>query len=170
MPATGGRQVPVVHAEEPCTPPETGAEGESYMMDVSEIRAWLMRGWRIDDEINSLLRQKQEEWERITSITSNLSGVAVDGTKDPHKYDRYSAFDSIIDQRVDELYAVKTEIKETIQKVTDWRYRHVLHYRYEEQMTWEEIAVTMHYYYRHVRRLERKAVEVIGELITNDLE
>ncbi len=134
-------------------------------MEVQDVKRWLMRGWKINGEIDGLITQKKEEWDRVTSITANLDWEAVDGTKDPHKLDRYASFDSLIIAKMDELYSVKAEIKEAIDKVEDRRYREVLRARYERNMTWEKIAVEMHYYYRYVRKLDRKALEALGSIL-----
>ena len=73
-------------------------------------KEWLNRAKNIDAEIGRLLRERRKAWERAVSITSRLNANKVSGTKDPHKYDELAAYESLIDARVDELYAVKQEI------------------------------------------------------------
>jgi len=124
-----------------------------------------MRVRRSDRRIDSLLQRKQEEWERVTSITANLSGDVVDGTKDPHKYDGYVALIHQIDAETDALYDMKQEVNAVIQKIPDIRYRDVLDKRYIAGKTWEQIAVEMNYTYRRVTQLHGEALKAAEEYI-----
>jgi len=131
-------------------------------------KEWFMRVRRSDRRIDSLLQRKQEEWERVTSITANLSGDVVDGTKDPHKYDGYVALIRQIDEETDELYKAKQEVNSVIKQIPDIRYRDVLDKRYLGGKTWEQIAVEMHYSYMHICRLHGEALKAAEEYITDD--
>ncbi len=126
---------------------------------------WLRRGWQIDQEINSLLRTKQETRDRLTSVTAGYDGESVQGTRDPHKYDRLAELDEKIDQRIDQLVAVKQEIMDAIAQVEDSRYRTLLTERYMEFKTWEQIAVDMNYTWRRVMQLHGEALNSIGQVV-----
>ena len=126
---------------------------------------WLRRGWQIDQEINSLLRTKQETRDRLTSVTAGYDGESVQGTRDPHKYDRLAELDEKIDQRIDQLVAVKQEIMDAIAQVEDSRYRTLLTERYMEFRTWEQIAVDMNYTWRRVMQLHGEALNSIGQVV-----
>lgn len=122
-------------------------------------KEWLRRGWKIDQEINSLLRTKRETRDRLTSITAGYDGDPVQGTRDPHKYDRLVELDSKIDERVDQLVQIKAEITDAIAQVQDSRYRTLLTERYMEFKTWEQIAVDMDYSRQHIDRLHGQALK-----------
>lgn len=126
---------------------------------------WLRRGWQIDQEINSLLRTKQETRDRLTSVTAGYDGESVQGTRDPHKYDRLAELDEKIDRRIDQLVAVKQEIMDAIAQVEDSRYRTLLTERYMEFKTWEQIAVDMNYTWRRVMQLHGEALNSIGQVV-----
>lgn len=126
---------------------------------------WLRRGWQIDQEINSLLRTKQETRDRLTSVTAGYDGESVQGTRDPHKYDRLAELDEKIDQRIDQLVAVKQEIMDAIAQVEDSRYRTLLTERYMEFKTWEQIAVDMNYTWRRVMQLHGEALIALGQVV-----
>lgn len=128
---------------------------------------WLRRGWQIDQEINSLLRTKQETRDRLTSVTAGYDGESVQGTRDPHKYDRLAELDEKIDQRIDQLVAVKQEIMDAIAQVEDNRYRTLLTERYMEFRTWEQIAVDMNYTWRWTMKIHGQALLAIEPIIEN---
>ena len=128
-------------------------------------KEWFSRGRRLDKRIESLQRQRREEWERVTSITANLSGDVVDGTKDPHKMDRYVTLDDMIGREINELLRIKCEIKSVIVCLKDYRYRDVLDKRYIAGKSWKQIAVEMGYTYRRVTQLHGEALKASEEVI-----
>ena len=128
-------------------------------------KAWLKRGWQLDREINSLLRTKEETRAWLMSVTASYSGEPVLGTRDPHRYDRLAELDEKIDQRIDQLVAVKKEIVDAIAQVEDSRYRTLLTERYMEFKTWEQIAVDMNYTWRRVMQLHGEALNSIGQVV-----
>lgn len=128
-------------------------------------KEWFSRCRRLDKRIESLQQQRREEYERITSVTANLNAEVVDGTKDPHKFDRYAVLDDMIASEIRELLDIKCEVKAVIQKVPDYRYRDVLEKRYISGETWEQIAVEMNYSYMHICRLHGEALKAAEEVI-----
>lgn len=128
-------------------------------------KAWLKRGWQLDREINSLLRTKEETRAWLMSVTAGYDGESVQGTRDPHKYDRLAELDEKIDQRIDQLVAVKQEIMDAIAQVEDSRYRTLLTERYMEFRTWEQIAVDMNYSYMHTCRLHGEALRELEKVL-----
>lgn len=129
-----------------------------------DIRAWLNRGWKLDTEIKMLEQAKAEERRRVLSITSSPSNTVVSGTKDPHKYDRLIELENKIDEIIDREIAIKKEILDFISMITDVRYRGLLIARYVRFMTWERIAVQMHYGYRQTLRLHKAALKMCEEM------
>ena len=131
-------------------------------------KEWFARCLRSDERIKSLQLQRLEEWRKITSATSNLDGEVVDGTKDPHKFDRYTELNDMIGEEIRELLDIKCEVKAVIRQIPDSRYRDVLDKRYIGNKTWEKIAVEMHYTYRRVTQLHGEALKAAEEYITAD--
>lgn len=128
-------------------------------------KEWFSRCRRLDKRIESLQQQRRAEWERVTSITANLTGDVVDGTKDPHKFDRYAELDDMICAEIRELLGIKCEVKAVIKQIPDYRYRDVLDKRYIDMKSWEQIAVEMHYSYMQVCRLHGVALKAAEEFI-----
>lgn len=127
-------------------------------MTTKEVKQWLWRARGIDKEINSLLKTRENEYARLTSITAQLTGITVSGTKDPHKYDRIAELDDTIMHRVDDLAAVKNEILAAIFQLEDQRYREVLKLYYVDCKTLEQIAVDMGYSFHHISHLKYEAI------------
>lgn len=130
-------------------------------MTTKEAKQWLWRARGIDREIESLMKTREKEYARLTSITSQLSGMTVSGTKDPHKYDNLAELDDTITRRISELEKTKAEILKEINRLDDQRYRLILKYYYVDCMTLEQIAVEMNYSFSHVNRIKYEAIKSI---------
>ena len=128
-------------------------------------KEYLRRAYKLNEEIDQLETAKHEMFSRITSITPDYNGDTVSGTKDPHKYDAYAQFAAEIDNRVDELISIKSDILNTINKVEDAKLRTLLIARYINFMTFEGIAVMMNYDWRHIMRLHSAALKAIDEVL-----
>ena len=128
-------------------------------------KEYLRRAYKLNEEIDQLETAKHEMFSRITSITPDYNGDTVSGTKDPHKYDAYAQFAAEIDNRVDELVSIKSDILNTIKKVEDAKLRTLLIARYINFMTFEGIAVMMNYDWRHIMRLHSAALKAVDEVL-----
>lgn len=128
------------------------------------VKQWLMRARTLDREINSLLEEKQNVRDRILKITQSYTGNVVQATKDPHKFDRVVELELEIDRNIDELVRVKAEILNAISQLPDGRYREILRLRYLKGMTFEQIAVELHYSWRHVCTLHGRALLKMEEV------
>lgn len=67
----------------------------------------------------------------------------------------------LIQKRIDKLYSTLLKIESSIQNVEDSKYRMLLSLKYIDGCKWEEIAVEMEYYMRHVHRIHDEAIEAI---------
>lgn len=130
-------------------------------------KEWLKRGWKLDQEIAALERTKQATRERLMSVTAGYDGEPVQGTRDPHRYDRLMELEEKINQRIDQLVAVKREIVDAIAQVPDSRYRTLLTERYLSFRTWEQIADYMSIDPRHATRLHGWALLSLEQIIEN---
>ena len=128
-------------------------------------KEYLRRAYKLNEEIDQLEAAKHKMFSRITSITPKYNGDTVSGTKDPHKYDAYAQFAAEIDNRVDELVSIKSDILNTIKKVEDAKLRTLLIARYINFMTFEGIAVMMNYDWRHIMRLHSDGLKAVDEVL-----
>ena len=65
-------------------------------MTTKEAKQWLWRARGIDRKLAALQDARDEEYNRAVSIVSQLSGMTVSGSKDPHKYDHLAELDDTI--------------------------------------------------------------------------
>lgn len=131
-------------------------------------KQWLGRARGAAAEIESLNLARLEEWERVVRMTAGLGGDKVQGTANPHKFDRLAEFDDVVSEKVNELERVRSEIAGAILKLRDERYRRVLFKRYILGKTFREIADEMELSERHVIRLHGHALIAIGDIINGD--
>lgn len=128
-------------------------------------KEWLMRAWKIDREINTLLETQKAAYDRLTGITAASDNTPVSGTKDPHRFDGYTALTDKIDHRIDELCAVKAEVFELIEKIPDIKLRRLLNDRYINCLTFQQIADRMELSPRWVMRLHKRALNLAEKFI-----
>ena len=89
-------------------------------------KQYLNRVRRIDKEIAALLRLVQSTRSSLETITQNYNSDGAQSTKNPHKFDRLVELESLVDAKIDEQIALKSEIITTIMKLPDRRQRLVL--------------------------------------------
>lgn len=66
-----------------------------------------------------------------------------------------------IKERIEQLSNVYVQILKAIESVDDITLQNLLHRRYIDGQTFEEIAYQMHYSWRWIHRLHRKALEKV---------
>lgn len=128
-------------------------------------KAWLSRARTIDREIDALLLAKEEAFTKATKVTQQLTGMTVQSTPDPHKFDSIVEYEMKINTMIDRLYETKKEIASEIEKLTDGRYRTVLYHRYVNCMTFEKIAVYVGYSYKQVCRIHGRALLKMEDIL-----
>lgn len=133
-------------------------------------KQWLRRYINADHRIDSLLKERQDVYDRLTKITAALDSESVSSTKDPHKFDELVDLDVFIRQRVAQSMAIRLEITEAIDELEDWRYRDILKYRYINGFTWEQVASIIHYSYVQTTRLHGSALKAIESIIKQNNE
>ena len=138
------------------------------LQSTESIKKWLNRGHRLHDNIKALEKAKQRAWEVVTGTTSVLCERVqeshVNGTA--NKMTEYIEYVQRIEVHKKRLFMVLSEIENAIMQVDDNTLRSLLIYRYLNFMTWENIAVEMHYSYKHiVHCLHPKALMKIEKVI-----
>lgn len=130
-------------------------------MTYQEKVKFLKRYQQIDMEINQLLLEKSEIFALGTKITPTYSNMPKGtGTSDKVQstIEKLEAQENKINQKVDLLYKVKEDIEKALYTVKDDTLRVLLRYRYINGLTWEKIAVNMHYTYQWVCKLHGEAL------------
>lgn len=129
-------------------------------------KQFLSRGRWIEREITSLISTRDETRDRLTHITQNYDSDGAQSTKDPHKFDALVELEYKLDERIDELCAVKTEILDAIGKLEDSRERLALQLYYIDMKSWEQVAVELHYSWRQTMYIRKQAINNIALICT----
>lgn len=138
--------------------------------EIMTAKQYLSRARYLDREINTLLLARQTAYESVTRITQNYDSDGSTGSKDPHKYDRLAELESLIDSKTDEYVDTLEEILQTILQVQDPRQRNVLTLYYTvkdhgKPLTWEQVAVQLHYSWKQTRRHHARALAAVDKII-----
>lgn len=135
-------------------------------------KEWLSRGWRIEREIRELEQAGEEALACATRVTAGTEGERVDGgggnssERAMAAYaDAATEYAALIEERIRELVAVKTEILRAVAKVGDPTLRALLTARYVNFKKWEQIALDIGYSYMQTCRLHGKALEELRHVI-----
>lgn len=134
-------------------------------------KEWLNRGYKMDKEINALLKEQSAALTRATGSTCGTNAEKVQTSRrntSENRFINYASYSELIDNRIDELYAIKQEILSAINKVHDAVLRTLLIEKYVNFHTWEQIACDMNYSYVHVvHNLHPKALDAISKIVNS---
>lgn len=146
-------------------------------MTEKDVKRWLNRARGLDTEIRALMLERDKLFNRATNAVNITDGERVQASQrntSEECYIAYAEYERIIEERLKELYDVKSEIVQAISEIKNNVFRQLLTLRYISFYTWERIAEEMNYSYVHVvNRLRKSAFleikEIIIRRVKNDL-
>lgn len=125
---------------------------------------YLSRYRRLNQRIDRLL-EEQSRWRemalKITPVLSQTPGGGESGSPIERPMDKVLEIDEEIKREIDELQTVRKEIRAALNQLEDENLKLLMEYRYIDGLTWEQIAVEMHYSYMQICRLHGKALQTI---------
>lgn len=127
---------------------------------------WLKRGWKLNNEINSLIEEKEKALALACSVTAPTDHERITATRRNSSEERfisyaYEEYEKKINSLINALYQIKLEIASAISLVEDSALRNLLIKRYLQFKTWEQIATEMNYSCRQIVRLHEKALREV---------
>jgi DNA-directed RNA polymerase specialized sigma subunit len=126
-------------------------------------KEFLSQAYRIDQRINSKLKQVSSLRALATKATSTLTNTHVDGSRNPHSMDgvitKMIDLEAEINADIDRLVDLKREIVTVIKRVENPEHQTLLELRYLCFKSWEQIAVTMGFSMQHTFRLHAGALQ-----------
>lgn len=125
---------------------------------------YLSRYIALNRRIDRLLEEKAKWWSLCLKTTPNLSqapGGGESGSPVERPMDKVLEIEAEINREIDELQEVCRGIKTVLGQLEDDTLRLLMEYRYLDGLTFEEIAVKMHYSWRWVIKLHGKALAEI---------
>ena len=132
------------------------------------VKEWLNRGRYLDREIDQLLEDQQNALNLACGTAVSYGGEKVQTSKKnvtERRFIAYADYSAKIDNRIDEPYAIKTEIKAAINKLDDPLLRALLIAYYINMKTFDQVANELHYSIRHINRLHNYALKEIKKII-----
>ena len=124
---------------------------------------YLSQAYRIDQRINSKLAQVMSLRDLLGKATGTLSGAPKAATPNPHSMEDTMAkmvdLENEINDDIDALVDLKTEIMRRIKRVENTEYQTILELRYLCFKRWEVIAVELGYDLRYLYKLHDQALE-----------
>ena len=126
---------------------------------------YLRQTLKIDKEINILLQTIEKLEAETEKTTTYLNPKKVEGQGSFNLHSREDTIVKLIDLKnkvnfkIDKLIDLKDEIFGRIEQIENADYRNLLMLRYINLNSFEEIAVTMCYSYRHVTRMHGWALQ-----------
>ena len=144
----------------------TGAE-------FAAAKAWLNRGYNIDQEIQTLLKAKEIAWGDCLRMTAapadDVRSAPTNARKDSQEESallQVERFDTMINDRIDTLYQIKCEVAKAAMAAKDSRHAALLVARYVNFASWYKIAAQLNYSEDYVRKeLHREAVDAVAQYI-----
>lgn len=122
-----------------------------------------------DSHIDTKLEDLHHLKEMVTKITPTLKDDVVSCGCDQDKLGDAIAkivdLEAEIDRDIDRYVAAKQEISATLDKLTDPDQLQVLHKRYVQYMTWEQIACEMNMSYRNVCYIHGKGLQTVNQIL-----
>ena len=140
-------------------------------MNPGAVMDWLKQAKDIDQEIISLKEERQKEFNKVVYRTGTASGEKVQTSKTNTSEDKlikYSDYSLFIDQRLHELYKLKSDMMRMINRIYSSTYRTLLIERYIKSKSWSAVAASMNYSKSQVFRYHEQAVKALGEILSKD--
>jgi DNA-directed RNA polymerase specialized sigma subunit len=128
-------------------------------------KQFLGRARWADKEIVSLMRTRDETFDRLTHITQSYDGDGAQATKDPHKFDSYVALEQKLYQMIDDLCDIKLEIINVLSQLKDTRELMILKSYYVDLKTWERTAADCGLSWTHTMRLRKSAIKNVEAVL-----
>ena len=135
-------------------------------MTTDEVKAWLRSYRLLKAEIDTLENEIAEWKSRAARLTQSYSGMpSGSGSADqiPSAVERIMELEEMFNRKVNALVEERHRIETAVALLTD-KHRHLIHYRYIDCMTWEQVAVKMNLEYRWVLRVHGRALQELSKL------
>ena len=132
-----------------------------------KIKEYLGQAYRIDHRINSKLDQISALHDLATKASSTVNDMPGSPNRNIHKMEdvivKIIALEEEVNQDIDELVDLKTDITHLVKTLESHEYQIILEQRYLCFKTWEQISVDMGYSIQHTFRLHDKALKALSE-------
>lgn len=119
------------------------------------IKHWLMRAYKIDQQIMNKIEQIKE-WQALAERTTTCTSTMPKGNQTTNQIEDYAIkiilSQKAIEQEMEKLINTKREIESLISQIDNPVYRIILEQRYLLGKHWSEIAELLNYTEEHTKR------------------
>lgn len=123
------------------------------------VKEYLQQYTRLNREIDRLMEEKKR-WEDLAlKVAPGYDGSSGSGTGRIQAVEQIAEWEQRIDQKVDQLVALREEIERMVSEIDNRTQQEILLRRYISGQKWERIALEMHLEYRWVLRLHGRALQ-----------
>ncbi len=137
---------------------------------ISAVKAYLQKIRLYDTHINNKIAELSRLKDMVTNITPTLKDDVVSGSGSKDKLGDTVAkivdLQNEINRAIDAFVDKKNEVCAIIDSLQNPDHVALLHKRYVEYLTWEQIACDMHISYRHATRMHGRALQAIERVMT----
>ena len=141
---------------------------------MSNAKEYMMQIQLYDTHITTKLEELRHLKEMVTRITPTLKDDVVSGGGSNSQDKLGDAVAKIVDiedeinRDIDFYVDAKQSISATLDQITDPDQLQVLHKRYVQYKSWEQIACEMNMTYRNVCYIHGKALQVVNEIMKGE--
>ena len=143
------------------------------MCEEKNAKTYLQKIKLYDVQINSKLEELAKLKDMTTKITPTLSGDVVSGSRSQDKLGdavgKIVDLEAEIDRRIDALCDLKRNAMELLDKLQNPNHYEILHKRYFQFKSLEQISVDMGYSYRNICYIHGKALQAMTAIM-NEME
>ena len=139
-----------------------------------DIKQYLSKAHSLNQRINDKLSQKENIKCQTMKITASYSDSKVGSTKQKSPMEnaivRMVMLEQEINNDIDILYSLKTEIELLVLEIEDPLYRAIINQRYIKNKSWDEIAEVLGYQVRWVLKLHNRALKEAEKIMLKNLK
>ena len=131
-------------------------------------KEFLNHARKLNIEVKQLQEAKQESFAFACGTSIDYSAERVQsssGNNAERKLITYSDFSVMLDERIAELEAYRSEVLAKIELLENATYRTLLIARYINCKTWEQIANDMNFGERHIYRIHGRALIAFDKIL-----
>lgn len=136
---------------------------------ISAVKAYLQKIRLYDTHINNKVAEMSRLKDMVLNITPTLKDDVVSGSGSKDKLGDTVAkivdLQDEINRAIYEFVDRKNEVCAIIDSLQNPDHVALLHKRYVEYLTWEQIACDMHISYRHATRMHGRALQAIERVM-----
>lgn len=137
-----------------------------------DAKAYLQQVKLYDTQINNKIEELDRLRTLATKVTTVLKGDVVSNSGNLDKLGdtvaKIADLQTEINQAVDEYVDKRKEISSVIERVNNADQCRVLHKRYFDYLTWEQIACDMGFTYRNVCYIHGRALQAVTAILEGD--